>query len=64
MKPAVEGPWRKSSFSGNDNAQCLEVRDGVPGVVPVRDGKVPGAGGLTVRADAWRAFVGMVRRPA
>ncbi|MFB6951197.1 DUF397 domain-containing protein, partial [Streptomyces niveus] len=30
--------WRKSSFSGGGNGNCLEVADGHP-VVPVRDSK-------------------------
>ncbi|MGW3728714.1 DUF397 domain-containing protein [Streptomyces sp. NPDC000851] len=34
--------WRKSSYSGGAGGEdCLEVADGVPGVVPVRDSKVP-----------------------
>lgn len=54
-------PWRKSSYSGSNNGQCLEVCDGVVGVVPVRDSKMPDAGRLRVPGDAWRAFVAYVR---
>lgn len=51
--------WRKSSYSGGDGGEdCLEVADGVPGVVPVRDSKVVGGPFLLVGADAWLAFVG------
>lgn len=32
--------WRKSSYSGGGNGECLEVADGHP-VVPVRDSKRP-----------------------
>ncbi|GAB3117521.1 hypothetical protein GCM10027160_28220 [Streptomyces calidiresistens] len=49
--------WRKSSYSGGTENACLEVRDGVPGVVPVRDSKAPAGPALTVPETAWAAFV-------
>ncbi|MGW0081399.1 DUF397 domain-containing protein [Streptomyces sp. NPDC003393] len=53
--------WRKSTYSGGDGGEaCVEVADGVPGVVPVRDSKVPDGAVLVVRAGAWAAFVGAV----
>ncbi|MDH6138930.1 hypothetical protein P3T35_000919 [Kitasatospora sp. GP30] len=52
--------WRKSSYSGNGGT-CVEVADGFPGVMPVRDSKDPEGGALVVPADAWRAFVGAVK---
>ncbi|MCE7080854.1 DUF397 domain-containing protein [Streptomyces sp. ST2-7A] len=54
--------WRKSTYSGVDNGQCLEVADGVPGVVPVRDSKRPDGPTLTIHHDAWRAFTHLTRR--
>ncbi|WP_406490539.1 DUF397 domain-containing protein [Streptomyces phaeochromogenes] len=39
---------------------CLEVADGVLGIVPVRDGKVPDGGLLRVGHRAWGAFIGSV----
>ncbi|MFC4032625.1 DUF397 domain-containing protein [Streptomyces polygonati] len=54
--------WRKSSYSGGaDPDSCVEVADGFPGVVPVRDSKDPGGPALTFGADAWSAFVSAVR---
>jgi hypothetical protein len=50
-------PWRKSSYSGADNGQCLEVRDGISTAVPVRDSKNPAGPQLTIPADAWQVFV-------
>ncbi|WP_306332960.1 DUF397 domain-containing protein [Streptomyces sp. KL118A] len=53
--------WRKSSYSsGDESDNCVEVADGVPGVVPVRDSKVPQGPALIIRAGAWSAFVAMV----
>jgi hypothetical protein len=49
--------WRKSSYSGADNGQCLEVRDDIPGTVPVRDSKNPTGPTLTIESEAWQAFV-------
>ncbi|MEV6331590.1 DUF397 domain-containing protein [Streptomyces sp. NPDC051909] len=49
--------WRKSSYSGGDGANCLEVSDGHPGVVPVRDSKVPDGAKLVFRTGAWSVFV-------
>ncbi|MGW0902348.1 DUF397 domain-containing protein [Streptomyces sp. NPDC002853] len=53
--------WRKSSYSSGDGGEaCVEVADGVPGIVPVRDSKDPQGPALLIRAEAWAAFVGNV----
>ncbi|MFD0151093.1 DUF397 domain-containing protein [Streptomyces sp. NPDC055721] len=49
--------WRKSSYSNGDGGNCVEVRDDVPGVVPVRDSKVADGPILVVPAAAWSVFV-------
>ncbi|MFB7087988.1 DUF397 domain-containing protein [Streptomyces sp. NPDC056296] len=50
--------WRKSSYSGGSGGEeCLEVADGVPGVVPVRDSKVAAGPMVVVGAVAWTEFV-------
>ncbi|MEW1753553.1 DUF397 domain-containing protein [Streptomyces angustmyceticus] len=49
--------WRKSSYSNGDGADCVEIADGVPGVVPVRDSKAPQGPALLIPADAWCGFV-------
>jgi hypothetical protein len=53
--------WRKSSYSAGGDNDCLEVADGHPGIVPVRDSKVPHGPALIVGAAAWAAFVGSVK---
>ncbi|MBR7678819.1 DUF397 domain-containing protein, partial [Streptomyces daliensis] len=55
---------RKSSYSHGGDGNCVEVADGFPGVVPVRDSKRPEGPALVVSAAAWSAFVGAVRREA
>ncbi|MGW4892470.1 DUF397 domain-containing protein [Kitasatospora sp. NPDC004240] len=52
--------WRASSYSGPDN-ECVEVADGVPGVMPVRDSKDPEGPTLLFAAAAWAAFVAGVK---
>ncbi|MFD7063044.1 DUF397 domain-containing protein [Streptomyces sp. NPDC059906] len=50
--------WHKSSYSTGDGGEdCVEVADGVPGVVPVRDSKVTGGPVVVVGAAAWTEFV-------
>ncbi|WP_410538073.1 DUF397 domain-containing protein [Streptomyces sp. KL2] len=53
--------WRKSSYSNAEGGSCVEVADGFPGVVPVRDSKVPDGPVLVFPAAGWAAFVGGVR---
>ncbi|MFZ3557455.1 DUF397 domain-containing protein [Streptomyces sp. BH055] len=57
--------WRKSTYSGGDGGEsCLEVADGVPGVVPVRDSKVVDGDVVVIGAAAWSAFVAGARTTA
>ncbi|MEV8399119.1 DUF397 domain-containing protein [Streptomyces niveus] len=52
--------WRKSSYSGGSNGDCLEVADGHP-VVPVRDSKSPHGPVLVFSATDWSSFVFAVK---
>lgn len=54
--------WRKSSYSGGNGGQCVEVAGNLPGVVAVRDSKDPDGPSLVVTAGVWRAFLDGVRR--
>ncbi|MEV7253170.1 DUF397 domain-containing protein [Streptomyces cyaneofuscatus] len=49
--------WRKSSYSDGGPNNCIEVADGYPGLVPVRDSKTPTGPALLITAPAWAAFV-------
>ncbi|MET8043244.1 DUF397 domain-containing protein [Micromonospora sp. NPDC005215] len=53
--------WRKSTRSGSNGGNCVEVADNFPGVVLVRDTKDRDGGVLTFSAAAWRGFVSMAR---
>jgi Domain of unknown function (DUF397) len=53
--------WRKSSYSNQDGGNCLEVADGFPGVIPVRDSKDPQGPGLVFAAAAWGDFIAGVQ---
>ena len=47
--------WRKSSYSGNNGGQCVEVA--ARGVVLVRDSKNPHGPVLEVNPEMWRKFI-------
>ncbi|WP_392966005.1 DUF397 domain-containing protein [Streptomyces sp. LN245] len=49
--------WHKSSYSGGEGGNCLEVAESHPTLVPVRDSKNPGPV-ISFGAAAWGAFVG------
>ncbi|MER6340329.1 DUF397 domain-containing protein [Streptomyces tendae] len=49
--------WRKSTYSNGEGGNCLEVTDGVPGVIPVRDSKVADGPVIVVGSAAWTEFV-------
>ncbi|MGW2720977.1 DUF397 domain-containing protein [Streptomyces sp. NPDC001492] len=49
--------WHKSSYSNAEGGECVEVADGLPGIVPVRDSKVQEGPVVIVSAGAWTAFI-------
>jgi hypothetical protein len=53
--------WRKSSYSTGGDENCIEVADGIPSVVPVRDSKAPQGPALLFPATAWSSFVTSVK---
>ncbi|MCX4969471.1 DUF397 domain-containing protein [Streptomyces sp. NBC_00654] len=52
--------WRKSSYSGGANGECLEVADGHLSV-PVRDSKTPTGPAILFSPDGWSSFVAAVK---
>ncbi|MFJ6720892.1 MULTISPECIES: DUF397 domain-containing protein [unclassified Streptomyces] len=53
--------WRTSSYTNGDNGDCVEVADGLDGVVPVRDSKRPGGPAIVVTAAAWAPFIATLK---
>ena len=53
--------WHKSSFSGGNGGDCVEVAVNLSGVVAVRDTKDRGGATLVFTDAEWRAFVAGVR---
>ncbi|MFD9344920.1 DUF397 domain-containing protein [Streptomyces sp. NPDC060049] len=49
--------WRTSSYTTATEGLCVEVADGIPGLVPVRDSKVQDGPVLVLSATAWAGFV-------
>lgn len=58
------GTWRKSTYSGANGGECIEVADTVRSVM-IRDTKQDNLGDartvLSVTPDAWTSFLGTLR---
>jgi hypothetical protein len=52
----VVSPFRKSTYSGQENA-CVEVADTAPGGRAVRDSKQQDGPLIAVSRQTWQAFV-------
>ena len=48
--------WFKSSYSGNEGGECLEVA-ATPATVHIRDSKAPARAQLAFPASEWAVFV-------
>ena len=55
--------WRKSSYSGDNGGNCVEVGTVGP-TVAVRDSKHPDGPLLAVVVGAWKAFIEQVKASA
>jgi Domain of unknown function (DUF397) len=55
----MESNWRKSSYSGSNGGECVEVA--TAGAVLVRDTTDRGGPVLAFTADAWQAFTTAIR---
>ena len=49
--------WRKSSYSNQAGGDCVQVADGFPALVPVRDSKNPHGPALLIPHHAWAVFI-------
>jgi hypothetical protein len=48
--------WVKSSYSGGQGGNCVEVARNLPGAVAVRDSKDPHGPILVLSRDQWASF--------
>jgi hypothetical protein len=53
--------WRKSSYSGTNGGNCVEVARKLPGRVAVRDSKDPDGPELITSPATWQAFTASVK---
>lgn len=49
--------WRKSTLSGTNNDNCVEVANLPGGGRAIRDSKDPNGPTLSFTADEWRTFI-------
>jgi len=49
--------WHKSTRSGSNGGDCVEVADNLPGMVAVRDSKDPEGPALIFGRPAWTEFI-------
>lgn len=53
--------WRKSSYTNAEGGNCVEIAEGFPGVMPVRDSKRPQGPALVLPIARWATFVEAVK---
>jgi hypothetical protein len=53
--------WHKSTRSGSNGGDCVEVADNLPEVVAVRDSKDPAGPVLIFPRDTWAVFIGALK---
>lgn len=61
MNPTSHRVWRKSSYSGTQGGDCVEVA-GLTDAVGVRDSKVDESPVIEASAEAWGTLLDGIRR--
>jgi uncharacterized protein DUF397 len=61
MRDLSGAHWRKSTRSGGDGGNCVEVATNLEGVVAVRDTKDRSGGTLIISPSTWAAFIAGVK---
>lgn len=54
--------WRKSSHSGSNGGDCIEIAPEFAHIVPVRDSKNPDGPALVFPTPAWATFLAAIKR--
>ncbi|MFC9649368.1 MULTISPECIES: DUF397 domain-containing protein [unclassified Streptomyces] len=58
--PMLSVEWRRSSYSTN-GGNCVEIGDGIPHTVPIRDSKNPNGPILTPSPTSWTTFIAFAK---
>jgi len=58
--PSTDWRWRKSTYTGNNGGDCVEVAGGAERI-PVRDSKARAFGHITVTPIAWSSLIAELR---
>ena len=61
MRDLTGAVWHKSTRSGGNGGDCVEVAVNLPGIVAVRDTKDRDGAALVFTHGEWEAFVAGVR---
>ncbi|MEO3924851.1 DUF397 domain-containing protein [Micromonosporaceae bacterium B7E4] len=61
MADLTGAQWRKSTRSGDNGGDCVEVADNLADVVAVRDSKDQAGPALAFSPYVWSAFVAAVK---
>jgi hypothetical protein len=61
MDQLAGAQWRKSSFSGGNGGNCVEVASNLADAVGVRDSKDPGGPELAFAPAAWAELTAAVK---
>ena len=61
MRDLTGAVWHKSTRSGGNGGDCVEVAVNLPGIVAVRDTKDRDGAALVFTHREWEAFVAGVR---
>jgi hypothetical protein len=62
MTDLTAARWHKSTRSGSNGGNCVEVAANLPGIVAIRDSKNPTGPALLVDPDVWSSFVEGVKQ--
>ena len=57
----TDAQWFKSSHSGGNGGDCVEVATNLPGIVAVRDSKDPSGPALVFTPEVWADFIAQVK---
>ncbi|WP_433790966.1 DUF397 domain-containing protein [Actinoplanes sp. CA-252034] len=61
MADLTGADWHKSTRSGGNGGDCVEVAVNLPGIVAIRDTKDPGGATLVFTRAEWAVFLAGVR---